>query len=187
MLERSPQMTTAPVHRRLRARPAACTAAQSSAPPRTGGAAAETPLTRPFTASASGPACGARRACSTTACQTRRESSGSRAPVMTPWGATRIPCAAPAGWPCWPCRSSCPACAATCLCAPACAVERGAAAAAVNTRLSDEAWLEDQRDSLGPVSGSSEDGCRDAESLQSRDAEKKVCFFLVFFLDDSML
>lgn len=142
---------TAPVRRRRRARPAACTAAQCSAPLRTGGAAAEMPLTRPCTASASGPACGARRACSTTACRTRRESSGSRAPAMTPWGAIRTPCAAPAGWPCWPCRSSYPACAATCLCAPACAVERGAAAAGVSTRRSDEARLGDKRDSLGPV------------------------------------
>lgn len=97
------------------------------------------PRTRPCTASASGPACGARRACSTTVCRTRRGSSGSPAPAMTPWGGTRTPCAVRAGWPSWPCRSLCPACAATCLCAPACAVGRDVAAVGESTRRSDEA------------------------------------------------
>lgn len=139
---RSPPTTTAHVLRlRRRARPAACTAALCSALRRTGGAAAEMPRTRPCTACASGPACGAQRVCSTTACQTLRESSGSRARVKTRWGATRTPFAVPAGWPSWPCRSSCPACAATCLCAPACGVGRGVAAVGESTRRSDEARL----------------------------------------------
>lgn len=136
----SRRTTTARAPRgRRRARPAACTAAPSSAPRRTGGAAAGTPPTRPCTACASGPVCGAQRACSTTACRTLRGSSGSLARAMTLWGATRTPSAVPAGWPSWPCRSSCPACAATCLCAPACAVGSGAAAAGASTRRSDEA------------------------------------------------
>lgn len=139
---------TAPVLRLRRARLAACTAALFSALRRTGGAAAETPRTRPCTACASGPVCGAQRVCSTTACRTLRESSGSLAPVMTRWGATHTPSAVPAGWPSWPCRSSCPACAATCLCAPACAVERGVAAVGESTRRSDEARLGDRRASL---------------------------------------
>lgn len=120
---------------------AVCTAALFSALQRMGGADAETPRTRPCTACASGPVCGAQRVCSTIVCRTLRESSGSLVRVMTRWGATRTPSAVPAGWPSWPCHSSCPACAATCLCAPACDVGRGVAAVGESTRQSDEAGI----------------------------------------------
>lgn len=145
----SPPTTIALVLRlRRHALLAVCTAALFSALRRTGGAAAEMPQTQPCTACASGPVCGVLRVYSTTACRTLRESSGSLAPVMTRWGATRTPSAVPAGWPSWPCRSSYPACAATCLCAPACGVGRGVAAVGVSTRLSDEARLAGGRGSL---------------------------------------
>lgn len=68
--------------------------------------------------------------------------------MMTQWGGTRTPFAVPAGWPYWPCRSLCPACAATCLCAPACGVVRGVAAVGESTRRSDEARIGGGRGSL---------------------------------------
>ncbi|KAL0168821.1 hypothetical protein M9458_037043, partial [Cirrhinus mrigala] len=52
----------------------------------------------------------------------------------TRWAGGRTRCAAPAGWRCWRCLFSCPACAATCPCAHACAVGRDAAAAEESTR-----------------------------------------------------
>lgn len=136
-----PMMTARALRLHRHARLAVCTAALFSVLQRMGGADAEMPQTRPCTACASGPVCGAQRVCSTTACRTLRESSGSLVHVMTQWGATRIPSAVPAGWPSWPYLSLCPACAATCLCAPACDVGRGVAAVGESTRQSDEARL----------------------------------------------
>lgn len=144
----SRQTTTAHVLRLHPARLAVCTVALFSAHQKMGEAAAEMPPTQPCTAYASGPVCGVQRACSTTACQTLRESSGSLVHVMTPWGVTHTPFAVPAGWPSWPCRSSCPACAATYLCAPAYGVGKGVAAAGESTRRSDEARLGGGRGSL---------------------------------------
>uniref|UniRef100_A0A3B3T9D7 Sprouty related EVH1 domain containing 3 n=1 Tax=Paramormyrops kingsleyae TaxID=1676925 RepID=A0A3B3T9D7_9TELE len=114
--------------------PAASIAVPSSAPQTMGAAAARMPLTQPCTACASGPACGAPRACSTIVPRTRRASSGSRARARSCRASGHTRRAVCVGWCCWRCRFSCPACAAICPCVPACAAASSAAAVAGSTR-----------------------------------------------------
>lgn len=108
---------------------AASTVGRCSTTKTTGGGSAKTPPTRSSSASTKSAACSAPRACCTTACPIPRATS------QTPAHVTHLTSSsACAGWPWWRCPSSRPACAATCLCAPATTVARHAAAVGASTR-----------------------------------------------------
>lgn len=120
---------------------AVCTVALCLTPLRTDVAAARMLLIQLYTAYASGRVYGVLRACSTTACQTLKASSGNHVPVKTRWAVGHTRSAVPAGWHCWHFHSLCPACAATCPSEHACAVGRDVAAVVESTRLCGETWL----------------------------------------------